>query len=544
MKLKLKILLIFIILGGFLLRFMNVSNNPPALYGDELTLVYDAYSILLTGQDQTGQFLPLIFKLGDHRPPLYVYSTIPFVILLGPSIMAARLLSIISGTMIIFLIFWLGKKFFNLEVALFASFLVTINPWAINLSRAGFETNYALFLALLGLVFFIKGLDKSKYFILSVLLFCLTLFTYPTYKLTTPLFLLLLLFIFKRFQNVKNQLKDKNIIFSLIILITFLTIFLFQVLIGGSEDRFLKINIFQDEEISQKFTQEINYQRNIASKNSEEFISLFHNKYEKYLNLYLSNYLNHFSTSFLFVSGDSNPRHNMTMSGQFYLIEFISILSGLIYCFNKFKNKFTLLIGWLIIAPMATSLISPPHALRSSFLLPPLIFLSALGFYSIYRVKKIRLLLICLAGFMILQSLITFERLFFISGIKYANFWSTTARRVSELADRQKSKYNYIFISDKIDNIQYAYPVYAKIDPNQVISQNQNQSVLNSLKFNKYDNIYIGSIPQKDIENFVQNINGRVLFIGTSEEKQNLQGVSIQKLNPLNDEQDIVIKEK
>ena len=51
------ILIIFgIVLLGFTLRIYRITSLP--MYGDELTMVYDTYSILKTGKDATGEGFP------------------------------------------------------------------------------------------------------------------------------------------------------------------------------------------------------------------------------------------------------------------------------------------------------------------------------------------------------------------------------------------------------------------------------------------------------------------------------------------------------
>lgn len=54
MKLSLAILLFAVILLGAVLRFYNISNNPPGLYLDEASIGLNAYDILKTGKDQYG----------------------------------------------------------------------------------------------------------------------------------------------------------------------------------------------------------------------------------------------------------------------------------------------------------------------------------------------------------------------------------------------------------------------------------------------------------------------------------------------------------
>ena len=88
-------ILLAILILGFIIRVYKINSLP--LYGDELTIVYDSYSILKTGMDQTGQFLPLTFKMGAGRPAGYVYGSIPFIAIFGPTVWGVRGLSLLSG---------------------------------------------------------------------------------------------------------------------------------------------------------------------------------------------------------------------------------------------------------------------------------------------------------------------------------------------------------------------------------------------------------------------------------------------------------------
>ena len=68
--------LTFIAIFGLalLLRFYWLTKNPPALNIDEVSIGYNAYSVLHTGKDEYGQFMPLLFRsYDDYKPPLYVY---------------------------------------------------------------------------------------------------------------------------------------------------------------------------------------------------------------------------------------------------------------------------------------------------------------------------------------------------------------------------------------------------------------------------------------------------------------------------------------
>src|SRR3989304_2298226 len=141
MRGKPKLLLLLILLIAAFLRFYQIDINPKALYGDSLTLVYDAYSIYKTGHDQKGQFLPLVFSLGGGRPAGYVYATVPFAALFGPTAFAARMVSVLSGIGIVLLLFSLGKKLFSVSAGLAIAAVAALNPWELSLSREAYETH-------------------------------------------------------------------------------------------------------------------------------------------------------------------------------------------------------------------------------------------------------------------------------------------------------------------------------------------------------------------------------------------------------------------
>src|SRR5687768_9500192 len=88
------ILLVIVLLGAFL-RLYNLESVP--MYGDELTIALDSYSLLKNGTDQLGNPTPVTFEMGAGRPAGYVYSSIPFIAVFGPSYLGVRMLSILSG---------------------------------------------------------------------------------------------------------------------------------------------------------------------------------------------------------------------------------------------------------------------------------------------------------------------------------------------------------------------------------------------------------------------------------------------------------------
>ena len=63
----------------FIIRLTGLAFSPPGFFCDETSIGYNAYSVLMTGKDEHGIFLPVFFKaFGDYKNPVYVYlATIP-----------------------------------------------------------------------------------------------------------------------------------------------------------------------------------------------------------------------------------------------------------------------------------------------------------------------------------------------------------------------------------------------------------------------------------------------------------------------------------
>jgi 4-amino-4-deoxy-L-arabinose transferase-like glycosyltransferase len=446
-------ILLAILILGFVIRVYKIDSLP--LYGDELTIVYDSYSVLKTGVDQTGEFLPLTFKMGAGRPAGYVYGSIPFVYLFGPSVWGVRGLSLASGMGIIILMYFLGKKMFNEKVGLMSSLLASASLWNIYLSRAGFEAHFALFLTLFGVVMFLY-----KKYILMAILFGLAIFTYPTFKLTIPLLFLILIF----FEGFRKVFSQKLFLVSLFILALFAGVSIRQTLSSSSEERFLRLNIFSDNSLQESIIQKINEQRNISTL-PIKIKPLIYNRPLAYTRILFENFIENLSPQFLYLRGDRNPRHNPGEWGMLYLIEFPLLLIGLYYLAKNSKRNLLLIIACILIVPLATMFMGQTHALRNNLMLPAFILISAYALTNIST--KARIFIFSLFGIQLIYVLST---IYFFAPNKFGSFWSLKAKTAS-LEAINADKNQQIILSTKIDNIEYAYPVYAKIDPREVISQ-------------------------------------------------------------------------
>lgn len=170
-----KVILILVIFLAFFLRVYKLDQYPLGFTWDEAALGYNAYSILKTGKDEYGNVLPLIFKsFGDYKPGLYVYLTIPWILILGLNEFAVRLPSAIFGTLTILIFYLLLREksirsFLKIKFggnseysALASLFLLAVSPWHIYFSRGAWELNVMLFEVVFGFFLLLKYLKEKK----------------------------------------------------------------------------------------------------------------------------------------------------------------------------------------------------------------------------------------------------------------------------------------------------------------------------------------------------------------------------------------------
>ncbi|TSC63857.1 MAG: glycosyl transferase family protein, partial [Microgenomates group bacterium Gr01-1014_93] len=294
---------------ALILRFYNLQLFPPSLNWDEVSIGYNAYSILNTSKDEWGNTLPLSFKAyGDYKLPGYVYLDVPFVAVFGLNEWGVRLPSALLGIGFVILISLILKELTNIHVRSWAAFLAAITPWAIVLSRIALEAQLALFLTTLGFYLFLLGLKKRKLFILSAVFWGLTIFSYNSSRVVTPLLLITLgIFYWKELKNFK-----KEILISVLIFLTFFIVALPKALLQDSSARYRWTSILDEGAINR-----INELRGTSAL-PPPLTAATYNKVTYVVPEILKNYVSHFDPRFLFLSGGSNYQFSVPGSGMFY----------------------------------------------------------------------------------------------------------------------------------------------------------------------------------------------------------------------------------
>lgn len=528
--LKLKLLLFIIVLVGLVFRVADINNNPRALYGDELTLLLDTNSLLHTGMDQKGRFLPLNFPSGGDRSGGYVYSSIPFVAIFGMTPLGVRALSILSGLGMIIVMFALGKKLFSTRVGLVVAFMTSISFWDISLSRGGFEAHFALFLATFGTYLFFKTPEKKIWQILSALSFAVSIQTYPTYRVDIPIFILIL-FLIKFGFDIKNRLKNSSVLIFIVLVLVSLAVSGLVLINQKGDDRFSQINLITQKDLRKQITDRIIYEKSI-DPTPQDKLNLFHNKVISYSGIIFENYVDSLMPGFLFIHGDGEPRHNPSSMGELFWVDLLFIILGVVFLIGENKKLLYLFAFWITIPPLATSLVGDPHALRNSFMLPPLLLLSALGFLKLWDLRssiKIRSLFVIILFLILLQEVFFIQRTYYLSAAEYSEFWNYSAKQASQIAMNNRSNYTQIVLISSITNIEFAYPVYANIDSKILISSDMEKVNLGGYAMKEFGNVYIGDIPSARIKDFAKSLQGSTLIIAPSSYQKDMENYSIER---------------
>ena len=519
-------LLAIIVLIAAILRFIAIKDLPPSLNWDEVSHGYNAFSVLKTGKDEWGKTFPLIFQAyGDFKLPVYIYITAVSEFLFGLNAFAVRFPSVLAGIGMVFFTYLLVRELFesrgitlkftqkNAEsIALISSLFVAVEPWSLFLSRGAFEANLALFFFVSGMYSFLKSYKKPFYSILSTISFGLSVWTYNSYRIFTPI-MLLVLFVIYRKEIIKVFISNRKLTTYYLSLTAILFIPMFwQLLHPIGQARYGRVAIIDDGAIAQ-----IIEARNNSSL-SPILTRFLYNRPTYFIQKFIENWASHFTCSFLFFKGGSNFQFSVPGQGLLYLINlplfFIGFLH-LIFKVLKEKNKeYLFVLAWLLIAPIPSSLTrEAPHVLRAITILPVPMILSAIGINSLFNIRysqfnKLRYILIF--GYLIVLFInlkVYLQRYFIDYRSLYSWSWQYGYKEVVDYAKQNYNKYDKVVVSKIYGEPHEFFLFYSKWNP----SFYQNDP--NLIRFNqsnwywvdRFDKFYFVNdwdIPKEEWESF------------------------------------------
>lgn len=456
--LKSKYLLIIICVFFLFTRLYKITDIPVSVYWDEASIGYNAYSVLQTGKDEWGEFLPIHFRaFGEFKLPVYIYATVASVNFFGLNAFAVRLPAVLFSLGVVILTYLLSKRLSGITLGLLSSFFVTISPWFFIFSRTGYEATAGLMFYLLAIYFFLK-LSKNTWFILfSALSFILSAYSYNSFRIIVPLTIFFL--IIYELKSIKCTLP---FVMSLtIILLSVVPIYKLYVYDAGASRL-----------------------QTVGATNST----------------FIKNYLSHFSPDFLVLNGDKNLRSQQEGFGQLYLPELILLLLGIIYIAKSRLKYKLLLFTFLLLGPIPAAVTrESPHALRAISMVPFISIFAAFGVAVLWKlVKRERIInLIVIAIFLI------FFANYFLNFLNIypqgsAKEWQYEYKQIYIDFRDSFGKYDRILVSDK-----YAQPYifalfYLKYDPDkfrqEVVRNNVDQWGFSTVK--KFGKFEFGKFPE------------------------------------------------
>lgn len=431
-----KIFLMLIILIAVFFRFNQLSSIPAHPSLDEVSIGYNAYSILRTGADEYGNKFPILLRAyDDWRPSLYVYLVIPFVNLLGLNVLSVRLPSVILSILTIIAVYFFMRELFSKRgtmrnyaeiISLVVVFLLAISPWHIYISRLGHEVNAGFSFFIFALLFFFRyirnadeGKNSMKYsssdpdksgesrsylknnkssrqdrtimslsnlsigpnLIISAIFFGLSFDSYQSTKIVIPLILILLFILFYKIL----LLNKKTFILSCLIGVLIILPIVLESFKPYGLARFQGTNVFSSQQVI-----DISAKRIMFDVQERNFFGLiFDNRRLDYAFLFVRSYLSHFNPSWLFTN-QGGEEFKIPSFGLFHLFELFLIVFGTIFLVKSdlFGKKIKLfLLFWLLIGILPSAITTGfPHAMRIYNILPVPQIIGTLGIVYLFNI--------------------------------------------------------------------------------------------------------------------------------------------------------------
>jgi 4-amino-4-deoxy-L-arabinose transferase-like glycosyltransferase len=437
-----KFFLIIIFLISASIRFISLTHYPIHYSIDEVAIGESGYWIANTARDEYNQFLPLAFhSVGDYKPPVNIYLTAISIKIFGFNEFAVRFPSALLGSLTpIVLIYLLLALGFNKNASYLGGLWLSLSPWHIIYSRASFEAITALFFFVLAFWQFLVWIKNKRQInaLISASSFSLSLWAYHSQRVLVPLFVLFLIYFYRKqiLSSHKSIHQFLNfILLTLIFALPFIYLTLFTPVIS---QRAASTSILREQSLVQ-ILHHGNYQ------NLKYFI--FDN--DKYLIFrhWAAKFLNYFDLRFWFFKGLGLTPPGYPGLGLLYLFDLPLIFLGLFALIKNKNNSSTVALVLFLIGPLAASFtMNEQHPLRS---LPFILF------FALTITKAYEYLLKTRPFYLLPYFLLIFINFFYFVKIYtkafpyfYSTAWQYGYKQASLYACEHQNDYNKIFISE------------------------------------------------------------------------------------------------
>lgn len=375
---------LLLIAAGAAVRLALLGAVPYGLNQDEASIGYDAWAVAEYGIDRHGYRYPIHFVAwGSGQSALYHYLAIPFIKVMGLSVLSFRLPMALLGVAILPALYDVGRSLGGRRCGLIVLFAGTICPWHIMMSRWGLESNLFPVLALFSFALLLRGLrgssvsspsslssPSSRWLLLpAFLLLSLCLYAYAVAYVFVPLFMLGVLA-----YGIRRGLVDFRIWGIALAAMAVVAIPIgWFVLINLLDWQAIATPLFSIPKYSgiPRFTTEALFFRQDAPAqllmNGKRLLEIL-------------------------VSGYDGPKFNAIPAyGFFYRGGFILCLFGAgLMAYDLLKRRCAahnwLALLWLAAALLTALLLTPPNINRVNIIFFPLVIVAAYGLFRIFAV--------------------------------------------------------------------------------------------------------------------------------------------------------------
>ena len=398
-----------VVLLAALLRLPFLGANPNGLFCDEACIGYDAYSILKTGRDKWGTFLPLYPKqFGSYNEVPYTLMVVPAVAVLGLTEFAVRLPAALAGILTVLVVYFLAAEVFDKRLALLAAMMLAMSPWHVHFSRMCFRGILLPLVFSFALLLFLKSKRDPKYIVISSAAFAASLFTYHAARVFVPIFVLCLVIVYRKHLWAHRR---ETCVGAVLFLLVFVPVFRFSVSPAG---------MARANGCLERYTPNIKH------------------------------YVTCFSPQFLFAKGDPNWRFSARGIGELQWFECLTVPIGLLCILRRPRKESLVLLTWLALYSLPGGLLRGNDALRTIVGAPVFAILSGCGLAQLTSLGSARAKWLVLAAMTLIVALCfsAYWKEQFLEYPKYsARSWQYGMREAVRFAENDA--HDCVIVSDR-----------------------------------------------------------------------------------------------
>jgi hypothetical protein len=271
----------------------------------------------------------------------------------------------------------------------------------------------------------------------------------------------------------KDLLKEKKIIIVAVVTgLILLLPFIIYLRTPESKLRFNEVNIFSDLDIIKESN------RLIAQDNNSIIAKVFDNRRVLYSLSYVQHYFDFFNPTYLFFTGDVNPRFSLRDNGELFLWELPFLLTGAYLLISQKSKTSLFIVGWFLLAPVAGAVArETPHALRSETFIPSYEIIASLGIVFLIDLlkkinKQIKSLLIVIFAGVIISSVYLFLHDYFVHfPVNFSYDWQYGYKETVLETEKLKADYDYVAFTQSYGRPYIYVAFYSDITPQDFVKE-------------------------------------------------------------------------